>query len=96
MSRCLWREYTVGWICAILIEFAPAREMLNEEHENRERDNNEDLYFLGSVAEHNIMAVCLPVHSAQDSNRLLPIRIRIDGEVVEYVPKSAMASGEAY
>ena len=62
MSRRLRREeYTVGWICALPVELAAAQEMLDEEHEDLERDNNDDnLYSLGSIAGHNVAIVCLP------------------------------------
>jgi nucleoside phosphorylase len=61
MSRRLRREdYTVGWICALPVELAAAQEMLDEEHENLERDDDENLYSLGSVAGHNVVIVCLP------------------------------------
>ncbi|KAF2180776.1 Pfs domain protein [Zopfia rhizophila CBS 207.26] len=62
MSRRLRREdYTVGWICALPVELAAAQEMLDEEHEDLERDDDdENLYSLGSVAGHNVVIVCLP------------------------------------
>ena len=62
MSRRSRREkYTVGWICALPIELAAAQEMLDEEHEDLERDDNDDnLYSLGSIAGHNVAIVCLP------------------------------------
>jgi nucleoside phosphorylase len=63
MSRRRRREdYTVGWICALPIELAAAQEILDEEHEDLERDddNDENLYSLGSVAGHNVVIVCLP------------------------------------
>jgi hypothetical protein len=30
-------EYTVGWVCALPIEFAAAQAMLDEEHEDLEQ-----------------------------------------------------------
>ena len=54
-------EYTVGWICALDTELAAAQEMLDEEHEDLERDPHDDnLYSLGSIAGHNVVIVCLP------------------------------------
>jgi nucleoside phosphorylase len=56
-------DYTVGWICALPVELAAAKAMLDEEHENPERnvdDNDENIYCLGSVAGHNVAIVCLP------------------------------------
>jgi nucleoside phosphorylase len=62
MSRRLRREeYTVGWICALPVELAAAQEMLDEEHEDLERDDSdENLYSLGSIVGHNVVIVCLP------------------------------------
>jgi nucleoside phosphorylase len=64
MPRQLRREdYTVGWVCALPIELVAAQEMLDEEHENIERDpidNDENLYALGSIGGHNVAIVCLP------------------------------------
>jgi nucleoside phosphorylase len=64
MSRRLRREeYTIGWVCALPVELAAAQEILDEEHEDLERDisdHDENLYSLGSVAGHNVVLVCLP------------------------------------
>jgi hypothetical protein len=50
-------EYTVGWVCALPIE----QEMLDEEHEDLEHDENDNnLYSLGRIGDHNIVIVCLP------------------------------------
>jgi nucleoside phosphorylase len=51
----------VGWICALPIELAAAQEMLDEEHEDLEREKgDENLHSLGSIAGHNVVIVCLP------------------------------------
>jgi nucleoside phosphorylase/Cdc6-like AAA superfamily ATPase len=62
MPRRLRREeYTVGWVCALPIELAAAREILDEKHDNLERDeNDENLYQLGMIEGHNVVIVCLP------------------------------------
>jgi nucleoside phosphorylase len=64
MARQLCHEdYTVGWVCALPIELAAAREMLDETHSDLSRtpgDNDENLYTLGSIDGHNIAIVCLP------------------------------------
>jgi hypothetical protein len=45
------KEYTVGWICALLLEMAAARSMLDKSHRNPleqyPKDNNS--YFLGTI-----------------------------------------------
>ncbi|KAH7138663.1 kinesin light chain [Dendryphion nanum] len=54
-------EYTVGWICALPIEFAAAQEMLDEKHDDLERDSHDkNVYSLGSVGGHNVAIACLP------------------------------------
>jgi nucleoside phosphorylase len=64
MPRQLRREdYTVGWVCALPVELAAAKAMLDEKHEDAIRgvgDNDENVYCMGSVAGHNIVIVCLP------------------------------------
>jgi nucleoside phosphorylase len=64
MARQLCHEaYTVGWVCALPIELAAAREMLDETHSGLSRtpgDNDENLYTLGSIDGHNVAIVCLP------------------------------------
>jgi nucleoside phosphorylase len=64
MPRQLHREdYTVGWVCALFVELAAAKAMLDEEHEDAIResgDNDENVYCMGSVAGHNVVIVCLP------------------------------------
>jgi nucleoside phosphorylase len=64
MSRQLRREdYTVGWVCALSVELAAAKLMLDEEHEYATRtDKNHDhnIYCMGSIKGHNIVIVCLP------------------------------------
>ncbi|KAL7802862.1 ankyrin repeat-containing domain protein [Trichoderma afarasin] len=56
-------DYTVGWICAIKVEYVAAQEFLDEEHEEPEylppHDNNS--YALGSVGKHNVVIATLPL-----------------------------------
>jgi len=61
-KRQLHREdYSVGWVCALPIELAAARLMLDEEHQHLGRDPNDtNLYTLGRVGEHNVVITCLP------------------------------------
>src|SRR5271163_2315834 len=54
-------DYTVGWVCALPVEFAAAREMLDEEHETLDHDANDtNIYTLGRIGEHNVVIACLP------------------------------------
>ncbi|KAL3472480.1 hypothetical protein BJX99DRAFT_272889 [Aspergillus californicus] len=57
-------EYTVGWICALSVELAAAKGMMDEVHGEpqtppAEADNNS--YILGSMGKFNIVAARLPM-----------------------------------
>jgi nucleoside phosphorylase len=55
------RDYTIAWICALPLELAASRAMLNEEHPvppNQVGDDN--TYVLGRIGQHNVVMVCLP------------------------------------
>jgi nucleoside phosphorylase len=53
-------EYTVRWVCALLVELAAAQEMLDEEYKDLEYDENDNnLYLLGHIGDHNVVIVCL-------------------------------------
>ncbi|KAL2807696.1 hypothetical protein BJX63DRAFT_425159 [Aspergillus granulosus] len=55
-------DYTVGWICAIVTEYAAAQEFLDEEHEAPDfvspGDTND--YTLGRIGKHNVVIAVLP------------------------------------
>ncbi len=56
-------EYTVGWVCALHVELAAAKAMLDEKHESLQSndcDNDQNIYCMGSIAGHNVVIVCLP------------------------------------
>ncbi|KAJ4201781.1 hypothetical protein NW767_006319 [Fusarium falciforme] len=54
-------QYTIAWICALYIEMAAARAMLDEIHEDLPQDaNDKNTYMLGSIGPHNILIACLP------------------------------------
>ncbi|KAF6825114.1 PFS domain-containing protein [Colletotrichum plurivorum] len=60
-ARLHHAEYTVGWICALSIEFAAGRSMLGEIHEDLPRAAGDtNAYVLGSIGEHNVVMACLP------------------------------------
>ncbi|KAF2396584.1 hypothetical protein EJ06DRAFT_569323 [Trichodelitschia bisporula] len=63
-TRCQLKreEYTIGWICALSIELAAAKQMLDEVHQSlpsNEADSN--TYELGRIGGHNVVIACLPV-----------------------------------
>jgi nucleoside phosphorylase len=55
-------EYQVGWVCALPIEMAAARAMLDEEHGPMPAQDAQDRnnYVLGQVHNHNVVIACLP------------------------------------
>ncbi len=62
MARRLGRnDFTVGWVCALHIELAAARRMLDEEYQDLPQ-NGEDanIYILGRIGEHNVVLAGLP------------------------------------
>ncbi|KAH7124928.1 hypothetical protein B0J13DRAFT_646926 [Dactylonectria estremocensis] len=56
------QDFTVGWICALTIEFVAAQAFLDEEHEGprevAQTDNNN--YALGKIGSHNVVIAVLP------------------------------------
>jgi nucleoside phosphorylase len=61
--RLCSEDYTVGWICTVLIKLTAAEEMLDEEHRDilDHKCNGTNLYTLGRIHEHNVVIACLPV-----------------------------------
>jgi hypothetical protein len=61
LRRLRAQDYTVGWVCALPIELAAARAMLDEEHQSLSYDGAAtNLYTLGCIGDHNVVIVCLP------------------------------------
>ncbi|KAL4865102.1 hypothetical protein BDV12DRAFT_200486 [Aspergillus spectabilis] len=53
--------YTVAWICALPLELAAAKAMLDEVHPVLTQPRSDhNIYTLGSVSGHNVVVVCLP------------------------------------
>jgi nucleoside phosphorylase len=54
-------DYTVGWVCALPVELAASRKMLDEVHANCEQHSQDsNVYTLGRIMSHNIVMACLP------------------------------------
>ncbi|KAJ6789033.1 hypothetical protein PWT90_07832 [Aphanocladium album] len=54
-------EYTLAWICALHIEMAAARVMLDEVHKDPPWHRNDtNAYTLGTIEHHNVVIACLP------------------------------------
>ncbi|OAQ99747.1 hypothetical protein LLEC1_08145 [Akanthomyces lecanii] len=52
-------DYTVGWICAVPVEYAAAIALLDEQHGRT--DNTQHEYTLGKMAGHNVAIAMFPV-----------------------------------
>ncbi|KAJ5660344.1 hypothetical protein N7507_006795 [Penicillium longicatenatum] len=54
--------YTVGWICALAVEYIAAQEFLDEEHDKPSfvSPNDANDYTLGKIGEHNVVIAVLP------------------------------------
>ena len=60
-SHFVHGDYTIAWICALPLELAASRAMLDEEHRpppNQAGDDN--VYVLGRIDQHNVVMACLP------------------------------------
>ncbi|CAI7595833.1 unnamed protein product [Penicillium palitans] len=54
-------DYTVKWICALPLEMAAAKLMLDAIHPSLPRPpTDHNTYILGNIGEHNIVIACLP------------------------------------
>src|SRR5690349_20433501 len=54
-------DYTITWICALPLELARSRAMLDKEYPlppNQAGDDN--IYVLGRIDQHNVVMTCLP------------------------------------
>lgn len=55
------KDYTVGWICALPLEMAAAKAMLDEVHADLPANpSDENTYILGRICSHNVVVACLP------------------------------------
>lgn len=54
-------DYTVAWICALPLEMAAAKVMLDEIHGSLPQPSTDhNNYTLGRRAGHNVVVACLP------------------------------------
>ncbi|KJK63836.1 hypothetical protein P875_00064708 [Aspergillus parasiticus SU-1] len=55
------KDYTVGWVCTLPIEYAVAEGMLDEQHVALSRiENDSNTYTLGRISRHNVVLLCIP------------------------------------
>ncbi|KAK6343594.1 hypothetical protein TWF730_011187 [Orbilia blumenaviensis] len=69
--------YTIAWICALSVEMAAARAMLDEVHETLITDQNDNnTYVLGSIGFHHVVLACLPQYGMNNAATVLTNLIR--------------------
>ena len=55
------KHYSVGWICALAVELAAAKLMLDEHHDKApQTDHDTNAYTFGRIGKHNVVITCLP------------------------------------
>ncbi|KAK6507601.1 hypothetical protein TWF481_006028 [Arthrobotrys musiformis] len=54
------KDYTIMWLCALSVEFAAARRMLDEVHPRIESSDKTIAYLLGRIGGHNVVIASLP------------------------------------
>ncbi|KAL4909946.1 hypothetical protein BDW74DRAFT_186277 [Aspergillus multicolor] len=60
-TRLIHDDYTVAWICALPLEMAAAKVMLDETHDSLPQPSTgHNTYTLGRRAGHNVIVACLP------------------------------------
>ena len=60
-TKLAYDDYTIAWICALPLEMAAAKVMLEETHESLPQPQaDQNSYSLGEMSGHNIVLVCLP------------------------------------
>ncbi|PLB44505.1 Pfs domain protein, partial [Aspergillus steynii IBT 23096] len=56
-----YTDYTVGWICALPLEMAASRAMMDVVHEELPaKPNDHNAYAFGQIGPHNVVIACLP------------------------------------
>ncbi|KAJ4004498.1 hypothetical protein NW752_011594 [Fusarium irregulare] len=60
-------RYTVAWMCALHIEMAAARAMLDEEHDSPPKTDSNS-YVLGTIQKQNVVIACLPASAYGTNN----------------------------
>ncbi|KAL2862506.1 5'-methylthioadenosine/S-adenosylhomocysteine nucleosidase family protein [Aspergillus lucknowensis] len=60
-TRLSHHDYTIAWICALPLEMAGAKAMLDEIHPDLPaRPNDQNAYVLGTIRSHHVVVACLP------------------------------------
>jgi nucleoside phosphorylase len=61
MPSLTHHDYTIAWICALPLEMAAAKAILDEDHGPLPQPNTDsNVYMFGSISGHNVVIACLP------------------------------------
>ncbi|KAL9095257.1 MAG: hypothetical protein Q9165_002513 [Trypethelium subeluteriae] len=82
-------DYTVGWICALPLEFAAAKATLDQIH-----SSDTDPYILGSISGHNVVVTCLSSgETGPVSASVVAAQMRVDFGAVRLILIVGIAGG---
>ncbi|RYP81628.1 hypothetical protein DL770_005836 [Monosporascus sp. CRB-9-2] len=69
LTRLSHDDYNVGWICALHIEMAAAKAMLDNVHDSLPKHSNDsNTYTVGNIGRHNIVIASLPANGYGTNN----------------------------
>lgn len=61
-------DYTIAWICALPLELAASRAMLDEQHPPPPHQVGDDnIYVVGRIHRHNVVMACLPQYGTNNA-----------------------------
>lgn len=90
-------DYTVGWICALPLELAAAKAMLDQIHPNLPGDpaaNDTDAYVLGSISGHKVVVACLSLgETGPVSASIMAAQMRLDFSAIRLMLTVGIAGG---
>ncbi|KAF2402654.1 purine and uridine phosphorylase [Trichodelitschia bisporula] len=97
MVRQLQRkDYTVGWICALALEFAAAEDLLDTEHPKFPQVSGEPTfrYKVGCIGSHNIVIACLPAGRTGTTSALsVAQQVRLVFTSIQYILMVGIGGG---
>ncbi|KAG8412094.1 hypothetical protein J3459_015976 [Metarhizium acridum] len=73
-------QYTVGWLCALSVEYTAARQFLDQRHQAPDDlpRNNDNHYTLGQFGKHNIVIAILPMGQYGNSSAAAALKDMIN------------------
>lgn len=66
------KDYAIGWICALPVELAAAKLMLDQVHPKLPQPPyDQDSYVLGEIAGHNVTIACLSIYGVTSATAVV-------------------------